>query len=148
MNLINVAIILAMYKKFSNPKTSIAIVKDNLGRVLLLRRSKTDNWMPNHWALPGGHIELLETAKTAIIRELKEETNLDALDVKKIKGLSKRDALFFISAYSGMVNLDKASHGFEHSDYIWIYPEDIPSLDKVVPSLKTKKNINLIQILG
>lgn len=144
----NMAIALALYKKYSNPKTSIAIVKDDLGRVLLLRRSKTDDWMPNHWALPGGHIDFFETAKKAVIRELKEETNLKALVVESIKSEKKRDAFFFISKWEGQVNLDIASHGFEHSEYAWISPDDIPLLDLVVPGLKTQKNINLLKILG
>lgn len=46
-----------------------AIVFDDAGRVLLHRR--TDN---GHWALPGGAIEVGETADQTIVREVEEET--------------------------------------------------------------------------
>jgi 8-oxo-dGTP diphosphatase len=43
--------------------------------ILLTRR----NIQPfkDYWCLPGGHIEQFEKAETAVIREVKEETNLD-----------------------------------------------------------------------
>ena len=37
---------------------------------------KTHKW-GNNYAIPGGHIELGETMQEALIREVKEETNLD-----------------------------------------------------------------------
>jgi mutator protein MutT len=46
-----------------------AIVLDERGRVLLHRRS--DN---GRWALPGGAIEIGETAEQAVVREVFEET--------------------------------------------------------------------------
>ena len=46
-----------------------AIIFDEQGRVLLHRR--TDN---GRWALPGGAIEIGETADQAVVREVEEET--------------------------------------------------------------------------
>jgi 8-oxo-dGTP pyrophosphatase MutT (NUDIX family) len=46
-----------------------AVVFDAPGRLLLHRR--TDN---SRWALPGGAIEIGETADQAVVREVKEET--------------------------------------------------------------------------
>ena len=43
--------------------------------VLLTRRNV--NPFKNKWCIPGGHVELYEDAVTAVIREIKEETNLD-----------------------------------------------------------------------
>ena len=51
-------------------------VVDNSNRVLLLRRSATDDWMPGRWGLPGGHVEAKESYPQAAVRELREETNL------------------------------------------------------------------------
>jgi mutator protein MutT len=45
------------------------IVLDEIGRALLRRR--TDN---GRWALPGGAIEIGETADQAVVREVQEET--------------------------------------------------------------------------
>ncbi len=51
------------------------------GKVLLTKRSKAIV-EGGKWCLPGGHIKKWETAESAMIRELKEETGYD---VKKIK---------------------------------------------------------------
>lgn len=62
--------------------TVIAIlVKDN--KVLLSKR----NIMPekNKWSMPGGHIEIGETAVHAIRREMKEETNLSIKNLKFLR---------------------------------------------------------------
>ena len=48
------------------------------GKIFLMR---TPKWH-NKYGPPGGHIELGETAEQAVIRETKEETNLDVFDVK------------------------------------------------------------------
>jgi ADP-ribose pyrophosphatase YjhB (NUDIX family) len=51
-----------------------AIFRD--GRVLIVERGK--GAPPGTWSLPGGHIEPGETARAAALREVKEETGVDA----------------------------------------------------------------------
>ena len=53
----------------------IARMKHKNLEVLLTRRNVEP--FKNMWCIPGGHIELYEDAITAVIREIKEETNLD-----------------------------------------------------------------------
>ncbi|MDB6014690.1 MAG: hydrolase [Gammaproteobacteria bacterium] len=48
------------------------VVANSAGEVLLIRRSDNDNW-----ALPGGAIDLGESARQAAVRETKEETGID-----------------------------------------------------------------------
>ena len=43
--------------------------------ILLLKR-KPDDFLPNHWEVPGGHVEAGETLPEAMQRELEEETGL------------------------------------------------------------------------
>ncbi len=54
--------------------TASAIVTDPDGRIVLHRR--VDNGL---WALPGGQIELGESVRAGVIREVREETGLDVL---------------------------------------------------------------------
>jgi 8-oxo-dGTP pyrophosphatase MutT (NUDIX family) len=48
------------------------VVANDAGEILLIRRSDNDNW-----ALPGGAIDLGESAAQAAVRETKEETGVD-----------------------------------------------------------------------
>jgi 8-oxo-dGTP pyrophosphatase MutT (NUDIX family) len=52
------------------PSVNVVVVNDD-GDILLIRR--TDN---NNWALPGGAIDLGESASQAAIRETQEETGI------------------------------------------------------------------------
>ena len=52
------------------------IIKNNSGEILIVKRhpkSKTD---PEMWELPGGNVERGEFFADALVREIKEETNL------------------------------------------------------------------------
>ena len=48
---------------------------NNKTEVLLTKRNVEP--FKNYWCIPGGHIEPYEEAETAVIREVREETNLD-----------------------------------------------------------------------
>lgn len=67
-----------------------AIIVNKLGQILLQSRADRDKW-----GLPGGCQELGETFEETIIREIKEETNLDVREedlelIKVVSGPSRR----------------------------------------------------------
>ena len=47
------------------------IIKDN--KILLLKRSSDENFLPNHFEMPGGEVELGEPPEIALKREIQEE---------------------------------------------------------------------------
>jgi mutator protein MutT len=51
-----------------------AVVLDQQGRILLQLRKKPPE--ANHWSIPGGRVEFMETVENAIVRELKEELGI------------------------------------------------------------------------
>ena len=109
----------------------VVIMKD--GNVLIVKRSSTDQWMPNHYGLPGGKLESGENPLDAASRECKEEVNLsvspkDLIFLPKVSK-EKHHAFYFTTKFSGEPKLD-----FEHSDFQWINPKDL-SKYKVVPDL-------------
>lgn len=53
------------------------LIFDKKGKLFLMQSPK---WH-NKWVIPGGKIELGETMKHAVIREIKEETNLEIYDI-------------------------------------------------------------------
>ena len=51
---------------------------NSTGRVLLfLRDNKPDIPYPDMWDVPGGHVEPVETPEECIVREMKEEMDID-----------------------------------------------------------------------
>jgi 8-oxo-dGTP diphosphatase len=54
-------------------------------KFLAEKRKKSDKIDPGIVSLPGGHVELGETRKAALIREMKEELNIDVKKTRFIK---------------------------------------------------------------
>lgn len=61
--------------------TAFAAVRDDRGRLLLVRRCDSGNW-----ELPGGRVELGETATTAAEREVAEESGV-TITVTRLAGV-------------------------------------------------------------
>ncbi len=55
-----------------------------------IKRGKT-NSLPNYWDIPGGMVELSELPRDAVVRETKEEVNLDVKVIKIIHEDSNYD---------------------------------------------------------
>lgn len=111
----------------------VVLIKD--GKVLILKRSSTDEWMPGHYGLPGGKIESGEDILDALSRECKEEISVDIspkdlIFLPKISK-NKQHAFYYATKFNGDIKLD-----FEHDDFQWINPKDL-SKYKVVPDLPT-----------
>ena len=104
--------------------SAVAILDDN-GSMLLLMRSGKSRWMPKKWGLPGGKIETGETAEEAVIRETKEEANLNIRNLTRLKDFSNKWVdLFYTADYDGDVQID-----FEHDDYEWVSRADVEQYD-------------------
>lgn len=74
------------------------ILKDN--KILLIKR-KNNDYFNDLWSNPGGKVEPNESSEDAVIRELKEELDIEVKIVKKISDYHdyKEGTLFGI--YSG-----------------------------------------------
>jgi 8-oxo-dGTP diphosphatase len=67
-------------------KIAAIILENDKGEFFLaLRDNKPGIPYPNHWDLIGGHVEEGETPEEALIREYKEELNLDLKEYKFYK---------------------------------------------------------------
>ena len=105
-----------------------AIIVNKEGQILMQSRADRDKW-----GLPGGCQELGESFKDTIIREVKEETNLDVLEsdlelVDIVSGASRRNnypngdvvinntALYCIRNYSGELKWDAESKDMKFFD--------------------------------
>ena len=66
-------------QQFPEPTTG-GLIFNSEGKLFLMKSHK---WR-DKWVVPGGHIELGETIEESLIREVKEETNLDIYDIEFI----------------------------------------------------------------
>lgn len=105
-----------------------AIIVNDKGQILLQSRADRDKW-----GLPGGCQELGERFQDTVIREVKEETNLDVLEenlelIDIVSGSSRRNdypngdvvinntALYCIRNYSGELKWDSESKEMKFFD--------------------------------
>ena len=58
-------------------KTARAVIIDGDKLLVFFRRKVMDGKIITYYAIPGGHVENGETLEETVIRELKEEMNLD-----------------------------------------------------------------------
>ena len=105
-----------------------AIIVNEKGKILLQSRADRDKW-----GLPGGCQELGERLEDTIIREVKEETNLDVLEedlelIAIVSGTSRRNeypngdvvinntALYCIKKYAGELKWNNESKNMKFFD--------------------------------
>ena len=105
-----------------------AIIVNDKGQILLQSRSDRDEW-----GLPGGCQELGETFEEVVIREVKEETNLDVREedlklIKIVSGMSRRSSypngdvvinntvLYLVDKYSGSLRWNSESKDMKFFD--------------------------------
>jgi len=70
--------------------TDCIVITDEADPKVLLIERKNDPFK-GCWAFPGGFLDMDETAEQCALRELKEETGLDLVEIKQIGAYSKVD---------------------------------------------------------
>jgi ADP-ribose pyrophosphatase YjhB (NUDIX family) len=108
-----------------------AIIRNSEGRILMLRRSKADNFMPGQWSLPGGKMEENEEPIESAMRELTEETNLEAEggDLILIKDQPNAMIFYYDLGYVADPNALLILDGHEHDAYAWVNENELMTLD-------------------
>lgn len=99
------------------------------GIVLVERR-----YEPLGYALPGGFVEVGETVEKAVLREVKEETGLDAKIVKLLGVYSEpnRDPRFHVVSVVFVLDASGELRGGDDAKRTVVFPiEDLP-FDKIV----------------
>jgi len=81
-------------------RVAICLVRDWKDDILMGKRN--DNGL---WTQPGGHLDKGECPYEGCIRELKEETGLDAIDAKMVKCIKNEDVLVYV--FECKVKLDQ-----------------------------------------
>lgn len=117
--------------------SSIACIIPNNGKILIALRNPVGD-MGNRWEFPGGKVDPGETDEISIVREMKEEFDVNARPGEKIASCSfyHKNKECFLNAYFVYLEHDGIEKPYkltEHQDYKWVYPKDIP-VDNFVDS--------------
>jgi len=112
-------------------------------KILLLQRSNYTQNYPGYWGCPGGRAEKGETPEQNVIREVKEECNLDFIPTKIIKtGIwQDREYFRFVGEWKGEIKIQEE----EVTNYNWFtYDEAI----KLKLSFDYKEVVELLKCSG
>lgn len=117
---------------YPEPTVGVLIFNDE-GKLLLV---KTFKWF-DKWSIPGGHVELGETLKDAVKREIKEEVGLD---VEILDSLTVQEAIYspefwkkkhflFLDFIAKCKNDRVIVDADEIQSYIWVDPKKTVEMD-------------------
>ena len=111
--------------------TMRSVVKNKKDEILVLRRHPKSKTNPHKWELPGGKIEKGEFFDEALIREVKEETDLDVKVGDFCEAVQDDyphrrtvQLIMYAKDITGDVKISD-----EHDDWMWASIDEIKSLD-------------------
>ena len=105
----------------------------NRGRILVLRRAKRMPYKPDSWDLPGGHLAAGESFEECLLREIKEETGLDA-SIDRLLGLNpmvKEPYVQALYACRLIIYQTVQLRPDEHSEHRWATLDELKAMDLI-----------------
>ena len=115
----------------------IALIRDEYGKYLIVKRSDDLKYEPGKWAFVGGTVEFGENPKNALKREVMEEVGIEISDIEilnidhgtflSVDRKIKRHSIhlsFLCKAASDKIKINK-----EITEFRWLIPKDISKLD-------------------
>lgn len=114
---------------WNNPKPVTSAILEKDGKILMIKRSKEP--LKDYWVLPGGYINYEEKSEDALIREIKEETNLD-ISIISLVGVYQIDndpgGINLDIIYKGLINSGVLKIDEESSEYDFFSMDELPKL--------------------
>lgn len=113
------------------------IIKNDANEILIVKRHPKSRTDPEMWELPGGKVESGEEFADALVREIKEETNLDVeigdfAEAIQNNYTHKRTVqiMMYLCEVKGEIKISD-----EHTEWMWASLEKIKGLE-ISTSLK------------
>lgn len=116
-------------------------VVKNGDKYLILKKSAKDRNYPNKWSFCSGFVKEFESAEESVLREIKEETGLDAKIIKtgNIIKVIEKDKRWVIAVYLCEANSKDVKLCHENVEFRWVSLEEFKNYD-FVPGLKKDLN--------
>jgi len=108
-----------------------AVILDEQGRCLLLRRSNVCRHFVGQWEWPGGKVDDGETLDIALPREIREETGLE-IEPKNVigaYGIEMERIRIAVLCFEAGVLGGELRLSEEHDNYSWVPLADLPKWD-------------------
>lgn len=119
--------------------TCAVIIKDK--KVLICQRSEKMK-LPLKWEFPGGKIEPFETKEECIVREIKEELNLDVEILSQMHAVEHYYPDFSIKLHPflcGLIGGELKTK--EHKQVIWVSKDNLNEYDWAEADLPIVRSI-------
>lgn len=123
----------------------VCILFNEENKILLLKRSESDDWMAGKYALVGGGCEEHEIPEETMIREIKEETNLSVKKPKLVYSTIEGNTFVYVFI-AKTNNSDRIKINDEHTGYVWANSSEISTHDTVPNIMDMIKRVHEILI--
>lgn len=127
-----------------------ALIRNNEGKVLILKQSDTTISGGNRYHPPGGILELGESIEECLVREIKEEIGVDSFttglyDVGEWQAKRDDDIMQFVGIFylCSLKADDFSMQQEEVSELHWVGLDDIDSINIMEPSKAIIKKLLL-----
>lgn len=116
-----------------------AIITNVVGKILLLQRP-LDDFMGGILELPSGNVEAEEAINQGLVREVKEETNLDTRTIGMF--INSFDYLSSSGKKSRQFNFEVKVENYEniilteHDNYVWLDYEEVRNNERITDEVK------------
>ncbi len=135
----------------------VGVVQNITGEILICKMPLGRGVFPGQWGLPGGGIELGETAVAALQRELKEEVGLDVANIQPLffsdgtyqkifPDSSQHEIYMVFLLFSCLARGDAVTLNSEFEEYCWVNPVKLKDYDLNLETVRTFARLGLIPI--
>ena len=115
-----------------------AIIQDSDGNYLCCKRGEWKQ-SPNKWEFPGGKPETGEDLQQALVREIKEELNVEIKVLRQFdrSTTGEIDLVCFVAELAS----EKPQFSTDHSEMRWVPEFELSKLDWAEPDMPALKRI-------